>query len=112
MMASKDDDNKRKYAADTVEEEMEPKKQKMIDDDNGNDIDDDDNDNDNGNDDDDDSSSTDNYLSELKEEVSSGEKEMNLPNGFEEELLIRQGCSDDGDTSDGEEGSHFFSDDD
>jgi hypothetical protein len=54
-MASKYDDNKRKYAATTAnEEEAEeapPKKQKMIGDDNGDDIGD--NDNDNGNEDDD-----------------------------------------------------------
>jgi hypothetical protein len=77
-----------------------PKKQKMI----GDDGDDygDDGDDDNAND----SSSTndDDYLSELEEE-------MNLPTGFEDELLIRQGRSNDGNTSDDDEESQYFSDD-
>jgi hypothetical protein len=77
-----------------------PKKQKMI----GDDGDDygDDGDDDNAND----SSSTndDDYLSELEEE-------MNLPTGSEDELLIRQGRSNDGDTSDDDEESQYFSDD-
>jgi hypothetical protein len=78
-----------------------PKKQKMI----GDDGDDygDDGDDDNANDS---SSSTndDNYLSELEEE-------MNLPTGSEDELLIRQGRSNDGDTSDDDDESQYFSDD-
>jgi hypothetical protein len=36
---------------------------------------------------------------------------MNLPTGFKEELLIRRGRSDDGDTSDDEEESPFVCDD-
>jgi hypothetical protein len=79
------------------------KKQKMIGDDNGNDISDDDN---NNGIDNDDSSSTDNYSLEMEEE------EMNLRIGFEQELLIRRGRSNDWDTSNDEEESHFFSDDD
>jgi hypothetical protein len=110
MMASKDNGNKRKYAAYDAKESVEeasPKKQKMISDDNGDDNGDDDNDND-----DDNSTSTDDYSSEPKEEVSLEEEEMNHPIGFEEELLIRRGCSDDGDTSADEDESHLFSDDD
>jgi hypothetical protein len=106
-MASKDD-IKHKYVADGTKEEAEPKKQKMISDDNGYDDDDDD---DNGNDDDHSSSSTDNdYSLELEEEVSL-EAETNLPTGSEEELLIWRGRSDDGDTSDDEEESQYFSND-
>jgi hypothetical protein len=79
------------------------KKQKMIGDDNGNDI--------SGNDNDD-SLSTDDYSSEMEEEVSSEEEEMNLWIGSEQELLIQRGRSNDWDTSNDEEESHFFSDDD
>jgi hypothetical protein len=89
MMASKNDDNKHKYAGEDAEEEAEdvpPNKKKMIGDDIG-DVDNDNNDSDNGNDDNDDSSSTDDYSSKPEEEVSL-EEEMNLPTGFEEELLI------------------------
>jgi hypothetical protein len=37
---------------------------------------------------------------------------MNLPTGSEEEFLIRRGHFNNGDTSDNEEESPFFSDDD
>jgi hypothetical protein len=49
-------------------------------------------------------------LSEPEEEVSL-EEEMNFPTGSEEELLIRRCCSNDGDTSNNEEVSPYFSDD-
>jgi hypothetical protein len=86
-MSSKDD-NKPKYADDAekdAEEEVLPKKQKMIDDYNGDSF-----------------SSTDDYSLESEQEVSLEEEEINLPAGFEDELLIRRGCSNDGDTSDSE----------
>jgi hypothetical protein len=76
MIASKDD-NKRMYAdgaKNEAEEEVPLKKQKMMDD--CNDIDGDSS-----------SSSTDDYSSELEEEVSS-KGETNLSVGSEEELLI------------------------
>jgi hypothetical protein len=87
-MASKD--NKHKYANDT-EEETPLKKQRLIGDNKS-----DDNDGDS-------SSSTDDFLSELEEVVSSEEEEMNLPAGSKEKLLIRCGCSYDGDSSDSED---------
>jgi hypothetical protein len=111
MMASKDD-NKCKYAANGTEEEAEeapPKKQKMI---GGDDNDDDHSDDDDHSGNDSSSSSTDSdYSLEPSEEISS-EEEMNIPISYEEELLIRHGCSDDRDSSNDEEESHlYFSDD-
>jgi hypothetical protein len=58
------------------------------------------------------SSSNDGDYSLEPEEDVSLEEEMNIPIGSTEELLIWQGRSDDADTSDDEEESPFFSDDD
>jgi hypothetical protein len=97
MMTYKDD-NKRKYAVDGTEEEAEeasPKKQKTI---CGKDNSDNHGDDDNCNDSSTFSSIDDDYSSELEEEVCL-EVKMNIPTSSEEELLIRRGCSEDGDTS-------------